>query len=110
MLSFLLDESILTAATISAVFTTTLLTSLKLNIIDPIAYKFINKLDIHDENDLSLGSTTSINWKTFIKDLIIWFIIVLIVYLVWKFVIREFKRLNINFNNLNNLNNVNIVK
>jgi large-conductance mechanosensitive channel len=88
MLGFLLSEGALTMGGMSAIFTNGLLNSLKTNIIDP-AVEIIVPLDkLHDSDD---PNNKNLKWKIFIKDLIIWIIILFLLYLLWKFVLVPLK-------------------
>ena len=89
MLSFLIDEGALTMGVMSGVFTTTLLNSLKNNVVEPIGEIIIpsNKLD---ENSSSVN-TKPLRWKIFVKDLIIWITVMLTFYILWKTVLTHFR-------------------
>jgi large-conductance mechanosensitive channel len=108
MISFLLEEGVLTVGTLSGLFTTALLNSFKRNIIDPSIDKVLpsHKLDAKPQEE-STGSKSeftdmfpipvgkdsgedpqAIKWQTFLKDLITWFIIMFFLYLFWKKVLR----------------------
>jgi large-conductance mechanosensitive channel len=102
MITFLLEEGVLTVGALSGIFTATMLGSLKSNIIDPITEKFIpshkldkNKEDLVNINDANkkeyVPQDPKIKWQTFIRDLITWLIIMFILYLVWKFLIKKNK-------------------
>lgn len=111
MLTFLLEEGVLTIGALSGIFTTGLLNSLKLNIIDPSIEKIIPtyKLDVlpplplpeKDEKSnfgdifpLPIGNTTTqpkndnIKWQTFTKDFITWLILMGFLYIFWKKIIQ----------------------
>jgi large-conductance mechanosensitive channel len=101
MISFLLQEGILSLGVISGVFTNNLLISLKSNIIDPLADKVVadNTLDrngdgVVDEKDQQileeqLKKNKKIRWQSFIKDLIVWIILMIILYILWNTVIKK---------------------
>jgi large-conductance mechanosensitive channel len=148
MLSFMLQEGVITIGTISGIFTALLLNSVKNNIIDPCVEKVapINKLinrpiseiieDIKDDSKLNNSNDknnknfspqvskeqpqlpqggnqggglfnqfgtnnhgnqfggpgkTEIKWKIFLRDLITWLIIMLILYLAWKHILHPIK-------------------
>ena len=117
MLSFLLDEGVITVGTLSGLFTTALLNSLKRNIIDPSIERIApshkldnspppsppstsekeNKSGFSDMFPIPTGpmpdgqSTTTIRWQTFLKDLITWIVIMFFLYLFWKFVLHPNK-------------------
>ena len=93
MISFLLDEGIITVGVLSGIFTTSLLNSLKINIIDPVSEKIApsHKLDKFFPIPFGTQDKASprdiIRWKLFLKDFITWLILMIILYLFWKFVI-----------------------
>jgi len=111
MLSFLLEEGVLSVAAVSGIFTASLLGSFKGNIMDPLCESIlpsrhldkdkskntsdVNKSEIGDtKNILDVSNTksefgsTKIKWQTFTKDLILWLIIMFILYLIWKKLIK----------------------
>ena len=101
MLGFLLEEGVLSTGILSGLFTNTLLTSLKTNIIDPLAENVVpnHTLDrngdgVVDEKDeiilqQQLKQNKQIKWQSFVKDLIVWIILMAILYLTWKFLIKK---------------------
>ena len=108
MLTFLLEEGVLTVGAMSGIFTATLLGSFKSNILDPFAENLIpsHHLDKHaqvqenilDANNYSKGTESKshfgnnkIKWQTFIKDLTLWLIIMFIIYIIWKKLIKKIK-------------------
>ena len=103
MIPFLLEEGVLTIGTVSGIFTANMLNSLKTNIIDPLTENVVpnHQLDrngdgVIDEKDEKilqeeLRRNQQIKWQTFLRDFITWFILVLILYLVWKFIVRKYK-------------------
>jgi len=123
MISFLLQEGVITIGTISGIFTALLLNSLKHNIIDPVVEKTCPTTHLttpqssssvpsssngkeKNDNSFSLNnlthqfggpSKTCINWKLFIRDFVTWLVIMIILYLVWKHIVHPFKsKMNIN--------------
>jgi large-conductance mechanosensitive channel len=104
MISFLLEEGVLTVGALSGIFTTGLLNSLKANIIDPSIEKIVpsHKLDclppkpstgddksnFTDMFPLPMGTPpprdNNIRWQTFLKDLITWIILMFFLYIIWK--------------------------
>ena len=97
MLTFLLEEGVLSVAAISGIFTATLLGSFKGNVLDPLCETILPSHHLDKQSDkstikniLDVSNTksefgsTKIKWQTFIKDLILWIIIMFILYLVWK--------------------------
>ena len=115
MIGFLLDEGVITVGTLSGLFTTGLLNSLKKNIIDPGIEKIApsHKLDkipsgpsgpSKDKSNFSdmfpiptgtpsdgSKSASDIKWQTFLKDLITWIVIMFFLYLFWKKVLHPNK-------------------
>jgi len=114
MLTFLLEEGVISVGALSGIFTATLLGSFKSNILDPFSEKIApthlldptnkdktvdqskkkeNMANILDANNYTFydPSTNKIKWKMFLKDLIIWIIIMFILYLIWKYLIKRIK-------------------
>lgn len=110
MISFLLDEGVITVGTLSGLFTTALLNSLKKNVIDPgieriaPSHKLDNSIKEGDSKSgfsdmfpIPIGSgtdgppTTTIKWQTFLKDFITWLVIMFFLYLFWKLVLHPNK-------------------
>ena len=119
MISFLLDEGVVTVGALSGIFTTALLNSFKANIVDPGIERLCpsHKLDSQsappsssssspisqDKSNfanmfpLPMGTPTGgpkdlIKWQTFLKDFITWLIIMFCLYIFWKTVIHPIKR------------------
>jgi large-conductance mechanosensitive channel len=114
MFQFLVDEGAITVGTLSGLFTTALLNSFKVNIIDPCIEKVVpsHVLDVvdvsggtHTGNKSSFSSlfpipigqnenktNTVIKWQTFLKDFITWLFIMIILYFVWKFYLKPLKK------------------
>jgi len=108
MISFLLDEGVITVGTLSGLFTTALLNSLKRNVIDPSIDKVVppHKLISSSSSDKSnegfsdmfpipggnnSPSPTTVQWKIFLKDFVTWAIIMFFLYLFWKLVLHPNK-------------------
>ena len=103
MLTFLLEEGVLSVGTLSGIFTATLIGSFKSNILDPLSENVApsHKLDLHaktshfndannlDANNYSDKKNHKILWQTFLKDLILWILIMFILYIIWKFLIKK---------------------
>lgn len=97
MLSFLLDEGVVTVGVLSGLFTTGLLNSFKLNILDPTIEKMIPSHTLDNFGNLfpvPVGTPEQtglpknvLKWQTFLKDFITWLIVMFIFYLFWKFVL-----------------------
>ena len=110
MISFLIQEGVITIGTISGIFTALLLNSVKNNIIDPVVEKIAPLDKIHNEEKFTtppvlgggvqiignqFGGKTKIKTNIFIRDLITWLILMLILYLLWKHVIQPIKNKNV---------------
>ena len=113
MISFLLQEGVITVGALSGIFTTGLINSLKVNIIDPSIEKLVpsHKLDVlpplplpvKDEKSnfadmfpLPIGpvvqiKSSIIKWQTFSKDFITWLVLMCLLYLFWKKVLQPIK-------------------
>ena len=100
MIGFLLDEGVITVGSLSGLFTTSLLNSLKKNIIDPGFEKILptHKLDTSSFADMfpiptgvappnEQPQSNVVKWQTFLKDFITWIFLMLCLYLFWKKVI-----------------------
>ena len=101
MIDFLINEKIITVGLITGVFTTSLIGSLKINILEPI-FENIFKTDVIDVNnngkldsvDLQYSNDAikkyakQIRYKVFLKDLIMWILIILVIYIIYKFTKR----------------------
>jgi large-conductance mechanosensitive channel len=119
MISFLLEEGVITVGTLSGLFTTALLNSLKTNIIDPSIENIVpspkpnnppqvpstkDKSEFGDMFPIPTGPTGGppadplqkkvIKWKIFLKDLLTWIIVMAILYFVWKNVLHPIKVFN----------------
>jgi hypothetical protein len=106
MIGFMLEEGALTVGAMSGLFTTSLLNSLKVNIIDPAGEQIIpsstlinipdNKSKFGDMFPIPTGpvhstpipvGSTEIKWKVFLKDFVIWLVLMFCLYLFWKYVL-----------------------
>jgi large-conductance mechanosensitive channel len=114
MFTFLLEEGVLTVGALSGIFTATLLGSFKSNILDPFSEnifpsheldkhaqptqeEFTSDKDILDANNYKSKfgkKNNAVLWQTFIKDLILWLIIMFIIYIIWKKIIKNIKKPN----------------
>ena len=114
MLTFLIEEGVLSVGALSGIFTATLLGSFKANVLEPLSEKIApthlldptiadkevdhdkkkeNMTNILDANNYNFydSKMNKIKWKMFLKDLIIWLIIMFILYLVWKYIVKKIK-------------------
>jgi large-conductance mechanosensitive channel len=87
MLNFLLSENILAVAPICGLFTTHMFVSLKNNILDPAAHKLFPVDFFGDSNESN--KLNAINWKLFLKDFILWMIIMATVYIIWAKLLKR---------------------
>jgi large-conductance mechanosensitive channel len=109
MLSFLVEEGILTVGTISGIFTAGMLNSFRMNVLEPCVENLIpsHKLDTDTshfggslENIMALDTKDKpdpsrpkiVKIQTFLRDFITWIILVFFLYLFWKYVISKFKK------------------
>lgn len=96
MITFLLEEGIISATTISSIFTVGLVNSLRTNIIEPAFEKFIPTHKLHQQDNFNIlpvltnnqppGTPASnvVKWKVFLKDFFIWLILMLSLFILWK--------------------------
>ena len=107
MLTFLLEEGVISVATVSGIFTATLLGSFKTNILDPFSENLVPNHTLHPETDKKEQMSNILDannynifdkknhkilWKIFLKDLIIWIIIMFILYLIWNYLVKKIKK------------------
>jgi len=88
MISFLLNEKIITALGICGFFTTQLLGSLKNNVLDPASHHILPH-EMFNHGESFDYNKKIIRWKIFVKDFIIWLILMYIIYLIWKKVLKR---------------------
>jgi len=88
MLNFLINENILGVAPICGLFTTHMFVSLKNNILDPAAHKLFPTDFFGDSTD-SNKLNANIKWKLFLKDFILWMIIMATVYIIWAKLLKR---------------------
>jgi len=112
MITFLLQEGVITVGTISGIFTALLINSAKNNIIDPIVEKIapLNKIHTEEINNITLPQSNQegslrniignqfggigkdkIKMNIFIRDFITWLIIMILLYLAWKHILHPIK-------------------
>jgi len=111
MISFLLEEGVLTVGTMSGLFTAAMLNSFRINILDPTIEKIYpsNKLDnsssvttrsgldsasqiIMDKTDPEQDAKATIRWQTFLRDFITWVVVMFGLYMFWKNVLQKYKK------------------
>ena len=113
MLTFLIEEGVLTVGALSGIFTATLLGSFKNNILDPLSENVFpsynldkhaqqedfgdqkNILDANNYNKSKFGKNKVPLWQTFLKDLVIWLLIMFIIYVIWNKLVKNIKKPNI---------------
>ena len=95
MISFLVQEGVLTVGTISGIFTVYMLNSLKQNVLDPVCEQIIENTELRshfkENTNVNPPPSKTIKWKHFLKDFIIWICLMVALYLFWKFVIYPIK-------------------
>ena len=84
MLSFLLAENILSVVVLGGFFTSHLLMSLKNNMLEPIAC-IVFPDHFFDQGNLD----KHVKWKLFLKDLVMWIIMMYIFYLIWTKILKK---------------------
>jgi large-conductance mechanosensitive channel len=94
MLQFLTTEGILGAGVLAGGFTNHMLESLKMNILHPISEKFLpsHLLDNDDKDTFINIAPVTIKWQTFLKDFIIWLLIMYIIYNVSEKIFAKYKK------------------
>jgi len=107
MLSFLLEEGVITVGTLSGIFTAGMLNSFRINILEPLVENIVptSKLDgfsgsleniintpVNIAPPIDPAQKKIIKWQTFLRDFITWLIIIFCLYLFWKLVITKFKK------------------
>jgi hypothetical protein len=107
MIPLLVQEGCLSAAVLTGFFTNHLITSFKLNILDPLTNRFIpaERLDRHismnDELELEINQKDEkgtmhkyhkqLRWQTFIKDLVIFAIIAYLIVKIFTGHLNKYK-------------------
>jgi len=105
MLSFLLEEGVITVGTISGLFTASLLNSFRINIVEPVIESIAPSgiLDntgggifpgpeiVCDSSGKECKNSKQIKWQTFLRDFVTWAILMYCIYLFWKHVIHKYK-------------------
>ena len=100
MISFLLEEGVLTIGTLSGLFTAAVLNSFRINILDPSIEKLIpshrldkSSLDSASEIIMNTDHQLSIiKWQTFLRDFLTWLFIMTCLYIFWKKVLHRYKK------------------
>jgi hypothetical protein len=88
MINFLLNENIVTVIGVCGFFTTQLLGSLKMHVLDPASHHILPH-EMFNHGEGFDDSKKLIRWKIFLKDLIMWTIMMYIIYLIWKKVLKR---------------------
>jgi len=98
MLTFLVEESIISTGALSGIFTVSLLNSFKVNILEPCVEKIAPSHKFKKDNFMPMINienktpNKNIEWRLFIRDFIIWLVVMSIVYILWKFMIHPVKK------------------
>ena len=110
MISFLLEEGVLTVGTMSGLFTAAMINSFSINILEPsieniypshrLDNQFTSILDPNNilmnggnnNNETSSNNSNIIKWQTFVRDLITWLIVMCCLYIFWKTVLNKYKK------------------
>jgi large-conductance mechanosensitive channel len=107
MISFLLEEGVLTVGTMSGLFTAAMLNSFRINILDPTIENMYpsHKLDkpsvssldaasqiIMGKTDPEQDAKALVKWQTFLRDFITWIIVMFFLYLFWKNVLQKYRK------------------
>lgn len=81
MFEFLSEHKILTFTLIGTIFSTMMITSMKSNLVEPFFEMILpsSKLDFNNDNTKKIY----IKWQTFLRDLLVWFSIIFIIYLLY---------------------------
>ena len=88
MITFLIQEGVITVGALSGIFTAHMLNSCKQNIIDPVSESFFSQTNFGLDLDSDKPVNKIVKWKQFLKDFIIWIIIMILLYLLWKYLIK----------------------
>jgi len=101
MLTFLLQEGVLTVGAMTGIFTVSMLTSFKTNMFDPgvekllpsehlePVSKFGGGINSHTQNSPPKNKT--IKWKIFLRDFVMYLLFMLVVYFIWARYIHPIK-------------------
>jgi large-conductance mechanosensitive channel len=98
LFDFIIDERIISVGLLSSIFTATLIGSLKVNIIEPIFENIIpsqnldvdpTQTDILNAGNYYPTSSKQIRWQTFLKDLLMWFVVIIILYIIYKIIFKN---------------------
>ena len=100
MLNFLVEEGVISTGVLSGIFTVGLLTSLKNNIIEPLTEHVLPSVYFHDTptllsisgNTITRQPNKEVKWKVFIRDFIVWFIVMCVLYLFITKVIHKYRK------------------
>ena len=101
MISFLLQEGVLTVGAMTGLFTASMLTSFKTNMFDPTVEKLLPTEHL-DEPVSKFGNEVNgtngtvpknriIKWKIFLRDFIMYLLFMVLIYFVWVKYIDPYK-------------------
>jgi hypothetical protein len=91
MLPFLLNNEAITVAVITGVFTTALLNSFRFNIVDQISESVAPANELHPVEGAK-PTPPVIKWKLFLRDLVVWIIVMIILSSLWTNVLAQYKK------------------
>ena len=107
MITFLLQEGVLTATTISSIFTVGLVNSLRVNIVEPVFEKIIPSHKLKEKDSfnilpvLTTGAGTgsqpapapnkTLKWRTFLRDFFIWLVLMFFLWVMWMTIFHPIK-------------------
>jgi large-conductance mechanosensitive channel len=105
MISFLLEEGVITVGTISGLFTAAMLNSFRVNILEPSIENLVPSYKLDPFTSTSLGNIINppvtiaeqrikghVKWQTFLRDFITWLILMFCLYIFWKKVLHKYKK------------------
>ena len=98
MLTFLLQEGVLTVGAMTGIFTVSMLTSFKTNMFDPGVEKLLPSEHLEPVSKFGgqINSHTepknkTIKWKIFLRDFIMYILFMLVFYFIWVRYINPIK-------------------
>ena len=112
MIDFIVNEKIITFGLLTSIFTATLIGSFKINIIEPMFEHALpsHTLDVNndgkvDQLDFQIlhdagnyekirMKNKKIKWQTFLKDLLMWLIVIFLIYIIYKIIKSQKKNNN----------------
>lgn len=92
MISFLINNEVITIAVLTGIFTTSLLNSFRFNILDQISETVAPANELHPVEGAKPPPPPVIKWKVFLRDLVVWIILMILVNVLWTNVLSQFKK------------------